>query len=105
MLFGVWKTNKKHKCELSPKGIMISRVRRALISVYDKTGIVEFAKGLTELNIEIIASEGTASALREAGVQVKEISNLTQFPDILSGRVKTLHPVIHGGILAVRNNE
>ncbi len=72
---------------------------RALISVYDKRGVEEFAKGLEELGYEIISSGGTAKYLRERGVKVKEVSEITGFPEILEGRVKTLHPIIHGGIL------
>lgn len=79
-------------------------IKRALLSVYDKTGIADFARGLTDLNVELIASGGTASCLGDAGVEVVEVSSLTGFPEILGGRVKTLHPVIHGGILAVRDD-
>lgn len=80
-------------------------VRRALISVSDKTGIVEFAKQLNELGIEIISTGGTAKALVEAGIKVIGISDITGFPECLDGRVKTLHPKIHGGLLAIRDNE
>ena len=79
------------------------KVRRALISVSDKTGIVEFAKRLSELGVEIISTGGTAKLLKESGIAVKEVSEITGFPEILDGRVKTLHPVIHGGILAKRD--
>ncbi|TET80276.1 hypothetical protein E3J38_05880, partial [candidate division TA06 bacterium] len=79
-------------------------IKRALLSVYDRTGIADFARGLTDLNVELIASGGTASCLGDAGVKVVEVSSLTGFPEILGGRVKTLHPVIHGGILAVRDD-
>ena len=78
---------------------------RALVSTYDKTGIVEFAKELTELGIEVISTGGTANAIRNAGIPVKEVSEITKFPEILDGRVKTLHPIIHGGILARRDCE
>ncbi len=78
------------------------KVRRALISVSEKTGIAEFAKALGELGVEIISTGGTAKLLRDAGLAVKEVSELTGFPEIMDGRVKTLHPVIHGGLLAVR---
>lgn len=77
-------------------------VKRCLISVSDKEGIVDFAKALTSLGIEIIASKGTAKLLKESGLDVSSIDSITQFPEILSGRVKTLHPVIYGGILAKR---
>lgn len=79
-------------------------IKRALISVSDKRGIVEFARGLAELGVEIISTGGTAKVLKEAGVNVIQVSEITGFPEILDGRVKTLHPLIHGGILAVRNN-
>ncbi len=78
------------------------KIVRALISVSDKTGIVEFARGLQELGIEIISTGGTAKVLKESGAKVKEISDFTGFPEILEGRVKTLHPKVHGGILAIR---
>ncbi|MGE4358102.1 MAG: bifunctional phosphoribosylaminoimidazolecarboxamide formyltransferase/IMP cyclohydrolase, partial [Candidatus Omnitrophota bacterium] len=81
------------------------RVKRALISVSDKTGILEFAKGLEELGIEIISTGGTAKLLQENGIKVKEVSEYTGFPEMLDGRLKTLHPRIHGGILAVRDNK
>ena len=79
-------------------------IKRALLSVYDKGGIVDFARGLADLKVEILASGGTASVLKEAGVEVKDVSSITGFPEILGGRVKTLHPVIHGGILAKRDD-
>lgn len=78
---------------------------RALISVSDKTGIVEFAKELAELGIEIISTGGTYQKLKEAGVKAMEISELTGFPECLDGRVKTLHPIVHAGLLAIRKNE
>ena len=73
---------------------------KALISVSDKTGIVEFAKELEELGIEIISTGGTYKKLKEEGVKAIEISDLTGFPECLDGRVKTLHPKVHAGILA-----
>lgn len=82
---------------------MAARVRRALISVSDKRGVVEFARGLAELGIEILSTGGTARALREAGVPVVPVEEFTGAPEILDGRVKTLHPAIHGGILARRD--
>ncbi|RYD05625.1 IMP cyclohydrolase [Desulforamulus aquiferis] len=81
------------------------KVKRALISVSDKTNLVEFARGLSELGVEIVSTGGTAKALREAGVPVIYISEVTGFPEILGGRVKTLHPKVHGGILALRSEE
>lgn len=79
-------------------------IQRALMSVSDKTGLVEFALGLTQNGIEILASGGTARALKEANISVIEVSDYTGSPEILGGRVKTLHPKIHGGILAIRDN-
>ncbi len=79
-------------------------VKRALISVSDKTGVVEFAKGLHELGVEIISTGGTMKAIAAAGVPVKSVSEVTGFPEMMDGRVKTLHPKIHGGILAIRDN-
>src|SRR2546429_7364063 len=80
------------------------RIERALISVYDKTGIVEFAKMLASLKVEIISTGGTSRLLRSNGIAVREVSDLTGFPEILDGRVKTLNPRIAGGLLAIRNN-
>lgn len=80
------------------------KVKRALISVTDKRDLVEFARSLHRLGIEILSSGGTAKALREAAVEVIEVSQYTGFPEILNGRVKTLHPLVHGGILADRSN-
>jgi phosphoribosylaminoimidazolecarboxamide formyltransferase / IMP cyclohydrolase len=80
-------------------------VKRALISVSDKTGVVEFAKQLDKLGIEIVSTGGTSKLLKEAGVNVTGISEVTGFPEIMDGRVKTLHPNIHSGLLAVRDNE
>ncbi len=80
------------------------KVKRALISVSDKNGLVEFAKGLQNLAIEIISTGGTAKLLKNNGINVKEVAEVTGFPEMLDGRVKTLHPVIHGGLLALRDN-
>jgi len=79
------------------------KVARALLSVSDKTGIVEFARGLVELGIEIVSTGGTARELTGAGIAVREVSDLTGFPEIMDGRVKTLHPKLHAGLLAVRD--
>ena len=76
---------------------------RAIISVFDKTGLADFARDLSQLGFEIFSTGGTQKALAEAQVPVKSISEITGFPEILDGRVKTLHPAIHGGILAKRN--
>ena len=78
-------------------------MKRAIISVADKTGICDFAASLLDLGWEIISSGGTARFLREHGIQVTEVSDVTGFPEILGGRVKTLNPRIHGGILARRD--
>src|SRR3546814_5134266 len=79
-------------------------VRRALISVSDKSGLVEFAKFLSQQGVALLSTGGTAKALRDAGLQVTDVSEATGFPGMMDGRVKTLHPAIHGGILARRDN-
>lgn len=79
-------------------------VRRALISVSDKSGIVDFAKRLAAANVEIVSTGGTAKALREAGLAVKDVSEITEFPEMMDGRIKTLHPRVHGGLLALRDD-
>ncbi|MBM3245231.1 MAG: bifunctional phosphoribosylaminoimidazolecarboxamide formyltransferase/IMP cyclohydrolase [Candidatus Omnitrophica bacterium] len=81
------------------------KVKRALISVSDKTGIVDFAKELKKMGVEILSTGGTAKALRENNIEVIDVSDYTGFPEMLDGRVKTLHPKIHGGLLALRNNK
>jgi phosphoribosylaminoimidazolecarboxamide formyltransferase/IMP cyclohydrolase len=83
----------------------MSKIQRALISVSDKTGLIPFAQILAQAGIEIISTGGTAKALREAGLAVKDISEHTGFPEMLDGRVKTLHPKVHGGLLYIRGNE
>ena len=85
--------------------IDLKPVRRALLSVTDKTGLVEFARALASHGIELISTGGTAKALRDSGLSVRDISDLTGFPEMLDGRVKTLHPKVHGGILHIRGNE
>jgi phosphoribosylaminoimidazolecarboxamide formyltransferase/IMP cyclohydrolase len=80
------------------------KIKRALLSVSDKTGIVEFAAGLAELGVELLSTGGTAAALHSAGIPVRDISDFTGFPEILDGRVKTLHPNVHAGLLYVRGN-
>src|SRR6185436_10670059 len=79
-------------------------VRRALISVADKTAVADFAAGLAKLGVEIVSTGGTAGVIAEAGVDVRPVEDLTGFPEILDGRVKTLHPHLHAGLLAVRDN-
>ncbi len=80
------------------------KVKRALISVSDKTGLLDFARGLAKFNVEIVSTGGTAKAIREAGIPVIDVAEYTGFPEMLDGRVKTLHPKIHGGLLALRDN-
>ena len=84
--------------------LQLRTIRRALISVSDKTGIVDFARELAEFNVDIISTGGTAKALRDAGITVRDISDVTGFPEMMGGRVKTLHPRVHGGLLAIRDN-
>src|SRR6186997_664044 len=79
-------------------------IRRALISVTDKTGLAEFARSLHSLGVEIVSTGGTASAIRDLGVPVRDVAELTGFPEMLDGRVKTIHPRIAGGVLAIRSN-
>jgi len=81
------------------------QIRRALLSVTDKTGLVDFAKALATFGVELVSTGGTARTLREAGLTVKDISDLTGFPEMLDGRVKTLHPRVHGGLLYIRGNK
>src|SRR5690606_10999876 len=80
------------------------RVTRALLSVSDKSGLIEFAKALAGFSIELVSTGGTAKALKDAGLRVADVSELTGFPEMMDGRVKTLHPNVHGGLLAIRNN-
>jgi phosphoribosylaminoimidazolecarboxamide formyltransferase/IMP cyclohydrolase len=82
----------------------LRHIRRALLSVSDKTGLVEFARALSSFNVELLSTGGTARALRDAGLQVRDVADVTGFPEMLDGRVKTLHPRVHGGLLAVRDN-
>lgn len=83
----------------------MARIQRALLSVFDKTGLVAFAHVLAQAGVELISTGGTAKALREGGLQVKDLSEHTGFPEMLDGRVKTLHPKIHGGLLYLRGND
>src|SRR5712691_272655 len=82
----------------------LRRISRALLSVSDKTGLVDFARKLAEHGVELISTGGTRKALADAGLKVLDISELTGFPEMMDGRVKTLHPRVHGGILHVRDN-
>jgi len=81
------------------------KIKRALISVSDKSGLIEFAKELAAHGVELISTGGTAKAIKDAGIPVKDISEVTGFPEMLDGRVKTLHPVVHGGLLSLRDNK
>lgn len=83
----------------------MAKVQRALISVSDKTGVIEFAKGLSKMGVEILSTGGTAKALKDAGVSVKDVSEHTGFPEMMDGRLKTLHPKVHGGLLWRRDNQ
>jgi phosphoribosylaminoimidazolecarboxamide formyltransferase/IMP cyclohydrolase len=87
------------------EGNRLKKIKRALLSVSDKTGIIDFAELLRPFSVELVSTGGTASLLRDAGFEVREVADLTGFPEILGGRVKTLHPKVHGGILAIRDNE
>jgi phosphoribosylaminoimidazolecarboxamide formyltransferase/IMP cyclohydrolase len=82
----------------------LRRASRALIAVSDKTGIVEFARALARYGVELVSTGGTRKVLRDAGLAVLEVSDLTGYPEMMDGRVKTLHPGVHGGLLAVRDN-
>src|SRR5436305_1611792 len=77
---------------------------RAILAVYDKTGVVDFARGLEALGFEVFSSGGTEGLLRDSGVNVHGVQEITGFPEMLGGRVKTLHPAVHGGILALRDD-
>src|SRR6204780_4782382 len=94
----------QHSTASSAPPADLKPIRRALLSVTDKTGLVEFAQALASFGVELISTRGTARAIREAGLNVKDISDLTGFPEMLDGRVKTLHPLVHGGLLYIRGN-
>lgn len=80
------------------------KIKRALVSVSDKKGLPEFVRGLLSFGVEILSTGGTAKALRDAGIPVKDVSDYTGFPEMLDGRLKTLHPKVHGGLLSRRDN-
>src|SRR5579859_7684682 len=82
----------------------MSKIQRAILSVTDKSGLVDFARLLAHLGVELVSTGGTARLLRDSGIAVKDISELTGFPEMLDGRVKTLHPKVHGGILHRRDD-
>ena len=83
----------------------LNAIKRVLISVTDKQGAVEFAKGLSQYGVEILSTGGTATQLRNGGLQVKDVSDYTGFPEMMGGRIKTLHPKVHGGLLAIRDSK
>jgi phosphoribosylaminoimidazolecarboxamide formyltransferase / IMP cyclohydrolase len=83
----------------------LRKVKRALLSVSDKSGLIEFAKRLSALGIELVSTGGTRKAIADAGIAVRDVSDLTNFPEIMDGRVKTLHPGVHGGLLAIRDDD
>src|SRR5258708_28796752 len=83
----------------------LRRITRALLSVSDKTGLVDFARALAGHGIELVSTGGTRKALADAGLKVRDVSELTDFPEMMDGRVKTLHPKVHGGLLAIRDNQ
>src|SRR6185312_5357323 len=82
----------------------LRRIARALLSVSDKAGLIDFATSLAGFGVELVSTGGTAKALKDAGLKVADVSELTGFPEMMDGRVKTLHPKVHGGLLAIRNN-
>jgi len=82
----------------------MTKIQRALVSVTDKTGVTDFASEIQKMGVEVVSTGGTAKVIREAGTPVRDIADLTGFPEMMDGRVKTLHPKVHGGILAVREN-
>src|SRR3954470_7764525 len=95
-------SDRAHRIEPAQPGEV--RVRRALLSVSDKRGLVELARGLRELDVEIVSTGGSARELSEAGVEVRSIEDFTGFPEIMDGRVKTLHPRLYAGLLARRDD-
>src|SRR5664279_5610698 len=89
----------------SPMTTHPRRITRALLSVSDKTGLADFAKALAGYGVELVSTGGTAKALKEAALKVIDVAELTGFPEMMDGRVKTLHPKVHGGLLAIRANK
>ena len=81
----------------------MAKIMRALLSLTDKTGLVQFARGLNGLGVELVSTGGTAKAIKDAGIPVKDVAEVTGFPEMLDGRVKTIHPRVAGGILAMRS--
>src|ERR1022692_4595295 len=89
----------------SPAPMEKRKIARALLSVSDKTGLVDFAKALSASGVELVSTGGTAKLLRQAGLEVIEVADITRVPEMMDGRVKTLHPKIHGGLLAIRGKK
>ncbi|HPR56626.1 MAG TPA: bifunctional phosphoribosylaminoimidazolecarboxamide formyltransferase/IMP cyclohydrolase, partial [Deltaproteobacteria bacterium] len=83
----------------------MAKITRALVSVTDKKGVTDFVRELAAFGVEIISTGGTAKALKDAGIKVIDISEFTGFPEMMDGRLKTLHPLVHGGMLAIRDNK
>ncbi|MEO0932166.1 MAG: bifunctional phosphoribosylaminoimidazolecarboxamide formyltransferase/IMP cyclohydrolase, partial [Pseudomonadota bacterium] len=81
----------------------LAPLRRALLSVSDKTGLVDLGRALAARGVELLSTGGSATALRDAGLEVRDVADVTGFPEMMDGRVKTLHPVVHGGLLARRD--
>jgi phosphoribosylaminoimidazolecarboxamide formyltransferase/IMP cyclohydrolase len=102
-LFSFKTNNLNNRITIQGTGIFVVEIKRAIISVSDKTGVVDLARGLEELGVEIISTGGTLKTLVESGVNAKAIEEVTSFPEMMDGRVKTLHPKVHGGILARRD--
>ena len=98
-------TRANHVLKVEPEIFSMAKIQRALLSVSDKTGLAALAQTLAEAGVELISTGGTAKALRDAGLKVTDLSAFTGFPEMLDGRVKTLHPKVHGGLLYVRGNE
>ena len=94
----------EHSVDASVPAADLRPIHRALLSVTDKTGLVDFARVLASFGVDLVSTGGTSRTLREAGLPVRDISDLTGFPEMLDGRVKTLHPKVHGGILHIRDN-
>jgi phosphoribosylaminoimidazolecarboxamide formyltransferase/IMP cyclohydrolase len=82
----------------------LAPLRRALLSVFDKTGLVDFAQALHQAGVELLSTGGSAQMLRQAGLPVKDVAEVTGFPEMMDGRVKTLHPMVHGGLLGLRDD-
>src|SRR5258708_13653402 len=89
---------------IETNNLRVGPIKRALLGVSDKTGIVEFALELTAFKVEILSTGGTAKALRDAGIAVRDVTDITGYPEMMDGRIKTLHPRVHGGLLALRDN-